>query len=785
MGSRRFASLLLVFRVFLVALVSCLQGAKAPHVTASRTLDLAASEGGDGGSKRPFAVVFSGPHGKTSDPSEVTIVFNRPMRPLELAGEESAPPARIAARGTTQAPKGSWRWLGTSALIFAPEPALPRATEYEVTVPAETKALDGSVLGTAFSFTFATQTPALARIEPREGERHLKPRATFDLRFTQPVDPREVERAAKVHVGDAKTGRNVAFKASWPKGDTKTLVRITPSQALPLASAVAITLDKSLHGMEGPLPTGEDRRVDLATYGPLEARGIECSKSTPHGRCAAHGYLSFSLTNAVPRAELRAHVKVEGAPLRWDGSSDGATAYVGLNAKLAPAKSYAVVVTAGIKDVYGQALARDVRIPFDTDDEWPSLEVGVAGSVFEAAARPREVPIAAMNLASYELVTASLDEAALVEATAEPPPRWDALKRMRGAKLESVQSAGAANTNVVKMVRLDAMLTKGRGAALVAVRHEPRGTARVDARVLAVTDLAISAKMSRFGSLVWVTHLSDGAPAAGANVSVRNGAGEVFATRADSNGIALIPADKYVPVDQDGREDRVALLIARSGDDWTWRPVRDSLSAWMYSLSSDPAGRLTPMGMLFTDRGIYKAGETIRAKGLFRVPLPRGTATPKGRDVTLQAFDSNGTKIFEQRAMLGAFGEVAADVPIPASARLGSVELRAELPSSGGSGREDGSATAVVELAAYRPAEIKVGVETDKPSYVRGEKAAFTVRGDYLFGAPMTAGKVRFTATRGSGYFVPPNSDGFVLDDGAYAWALPDSSPRAGEFQSG
>src|SRR5437879_841776 len=98
-----------VFLVLLIALVSCLQGAKAPQVTATRTLDLGGAEAsgsaGGGGSKRPFAVVFAGPHGKTVDPSEVTIVFNRPMRPLDLAGEESAPPAKIAIKGGDVAPK--------------------------------------------------------------------------------------------------------------------------------------------------------------------------------------------------------------------------------------------------------------------------------------------------------------------------------------------------------------------------------------------------------------------------------------------------------------------------------------------------------------------------------------------------------------------------------------------------------------------------------------------------------------------------------------------------------
>src|SRR4051812_34103861 len=90
--------------VSLVAIVSCLQGAKAPHVTPLRTLETD-TEGPGTLSRKGFGVVFAGPRGQTVDPSEVTIVFNRPMRPLELASDgpergpqpnESAPPATIA-----------------------------------------------------------------------------------------------------------------------------------------------------------------------------------------------------------------------------------------------------------------------------------------------------------------------------------------------------------------------------------------------------------------------------------------------------------------------------------------------------------------------------------------------------------------------------------------------------------------------------------------------------------------------------------------------------------------
>ena len=93
----------------------------------------------------------------------------------------------------------------------------------------------------------------------------------------------------------------------------------------------------------------------------------------------------------------------------------------------------------------------------------------------------------------------------------------------------------------VRAVDLDRLLggPAGRGSALLAV-NLPGGAEQTS--LLTVTDLAVSAEVSRFGSLVWVTHLSSGAPVSGASVAVRGiGKGELFTATTDSEGLAAFP----------------------------------------------------------------------------------------------------------------------------------------------------------------------------------------------------------------------------------------------------
>src|SRR5262245_10627695 len=122
--------------------LACVQGARVPQAPPRGTLALGEADGAVGQPQGSFAVVFGGPSGETVDPSEITLVFNRPMRPLDLAGDEARAPATI-----TPPVRGRWQWVGTSGLVFVPESHLPRATPFTVTVPADTRALDGTLLG--------------------------------------------------------------------------------------------------------------------------------------------------------------------------------------------------------------------------------------------------------------------------------------------------------------------------------------------------------------------------------------------------------------------------------------------------------------------------------------------------------------------------------------------------------------------------------------------------------------------------------------------------------------
>lgn len=433
----------LVVLAALFAFAACLPGARAPDVPALRTLELSGTPP-PASAPGAFAIVFVSPSGETREASEVTVVFNRPMRALETAGTEAPPPARIVVAETGAAPRGAWRWMGTSAVVFAPDPALSHATEYVVSVPAGTRALSGESLERAFEQRFSTPRPSLARVDPGEGEEHLAPSATFEARFDQPVDVREVQRAAKLTVDEAGKARAVALRVSRVRPDDDKTVKLVPATPLPLDAAVTLAFDASLRGVQGPLPMGEASSVRMHTYGPLSVREIGCSKS--HAPlCHPLGAFEATLSNRVAYADFKSHVHVTqdahafggawpSVPIRWPAlaADESKSEWFGIGARIKPGSAYRVTITAGLRDEYGQTLARDVVVPLQTDDLDPSVLMGMSGTVIEAApaARAHVVPITSVNVAAYSLLTGALDERGVADVIAGGAREWESSREL-------------------------------------------------------------------------------------------------------------------------------------------------------------------------------------------------------------------------------------------------------------------------------------------------------------------------------------------------------------------
>jgi uncharacterized protein YfaS (alpha-2-macroglobulin family) len=801
-----------------LALVSCLR--HSPDVKPSATLSPATASGGqepDGA----FAIAFAGPKGLVQDRAEpaITVLFNRAMRTLETPDDAGLPALRVETREGARVP-GSLRWLGTHGLLFLPDEPLPGATSFAVTVPAGVRSLAGDAIGLAYRFELSTEPPHILHATPADDARDVRPNGVFELVFNENVDPAAVAKAAALHVGTKKVAVHGTRPQAAPDGVPMEHVAVIASdEPMAIDSAIALTIAPAFTGAEGPAPMGAPYTLRARTYGPLRLADVRCPK-VDMGRCQAHRDVTVVLSNAVDPSELRAHVRTtipRASPPAPTSSTPPPPRPVphtshALGVDPREGRRYRVTLTAGMHDVFGQVLAKDVSVEVDIEaayarpahapahapggsapapappppnDSRPTrpvldyqAEIGVRGQLLEARAAPRgaghRLPIGIVNLPTYGLAAAALQQ--------EEALRWLSNASVQdgpsggGFRWDWVSPGVPENVRSVRTLDLDALLATTAGSRVALVALAIPGTSETAARtqMLDITDLGVTAKMSRYGSLVWVTRLSTGEPVADAKVMVRKEQHEVFTGATDTSGVATISAAAYKPVSDRGAIDGSSWIFVQKDDDWVYQRMEASRASMRAGPDVDLAQRGEWQGFVFTDRGVYRPGDTMRVSAIVRRSDAAGSRVPDATDVRVDVKDAQDERVFSGHGRTDAFGEVAVDVPLPRTSHLGPAAVSLHVGRS-----EDDAFGAGVTLAAFKPSEFQVDIDPAKPAYIRGETAEFSVAGNYLYGAPMDGASFHSAASRSRTAFAPPGSNGYVTTDDAFMSEYPDVSPRS------
>jgi hypothetical protein len=135
-----------------------------------------------------------------------------------------------------------------------------------------------------------------------------------------------------------------------------------------------------------------------------------------------------------------------------------------------------------------------------------------------------------------------------------------------------------------------------------------------------------------------------------------------------------------------------------------------------------------------TDKPIYQPGQVLHIRTLV---LGRDNHAVPDRKLTFTIEDDDGNVEFEQAVKTSAFGIAQADWEIPEKARLGPYNIKAQY------GDGDQWARSTVRVGRYELPQFAVHPETDKSYYLPGQSPRVEVTANYLFGKPVTRGKVR------------------------------------------
>jgi uncharacterized protein YfaS (alpha-2-macroglobulin family) len=635
------------------------------------------------------------------------------------------------------------------------------------------------------------------------------PSQPFDLRFNLPVEAEGVSRHCQIRPEGENDGVDLE-----PTGDeqTGTVIQVTPAEPLTQGNAYQLVCE-DLQAQGGNEPMAGTSPTPLRVYPALAIEQLGPATTQD----VSPDELQLVVTTTTPVApkeiekQLRISPRVPGFSRGWVSRTPTRFERV---VTLDASTDYTITVRPHLVDEFGQRLGRAQRVSFRTSDATPRLymETGIYAIEAESAG----YPLWSRNVQEFEVECAQVPPRRvpqLLTTTMDYDP-WYSDSRDDGIDWTELGLRPATT-----QVRVDRVLNRwqlhdlnlaercggrGSGLYLVEIRSaevaEARGSERwwrYPYRLLGnVTNLGLLLKAGPSSGLVWVAQISDGAPVAGAAVTVYDPRGRsVHRGTTDRNGLLRLPGSSELlrqrgrgdsqDYDDEGwydidhyRQQRLIVVAEKSGDvaavDGNWA---NGIQLWNFGVRPDTrtGGRRAVRGFILSDRGIYRPGETVHFKGFVRELAPgQSPQVPSANQLMVHLEDPTGTQISRRRVDLTAFGGFSFDQRLPAHAALGDYRVRATI--------DDHTFRERFTVQEFRPVPFEIRSMSDETAQPEpGSAVTLHFNATYLFGSPVTDASVGWSLHRRRRFLRFDDYPSFDFEEGSHGsfWGWHDEEASA------
>lgn len=154
---------------------------------------------------------------------------------------------------------------------------------------------------------------------------------------------------------------------------------------------------------------------------------------------------------------------------------------------------------------------------------------------------------------------------------------------------------------------------------------------------------------------------------------------------------------------------------------------------------------------IFTDRPLYKPGDTVYFKAILRddddarYTIPAGSALVKiYNGYYYEGSTSNPSPEYETSIAVSEDGTVSGEYQIPQDAKVGERNLYVSLPGYS-QGNYYSPASVSFDVQFFRKPEYSIDITTSRKELIAGDKAYFTIKGKYFSGQPLLNQKIKYT----------------------------------------
>lgn len=718
-----------------------------------------------------FFIVTFEPEGKLPEavkyPS-VYVQFSKPVVPLTALGTPSDESPYMSIEPPIE---GVYRWFGTSLLSFeASEASIPQK-EYHVNIADDVKSVDGDLLSGEKSFSFKTEALRLLSIMPGYGaiaegrwvdteDVPIKDATDILLTFSWDVNPAVVAKYISVTADDAPLAFDVAKEG-------EKMLRLTLTENPPENTHVLVKLKVGARSEEDYLGTEKEQSKSFHTITPFELNYIDTDTQS-YSKYTNPVYLNFSHQlsdqnieeiingiSTVPEMPITAdNVEIRGREL----------AIYGLPVEFG--QTYSLEIPGIAQDIYSRNLPTaepilvEVEVPparsyaYFKDSGFKMLEAEFAPKlVFE------HQNILAESYYSVRGIDNDDVEPSHISLNPDSIPQ-----NVRYSELIDLAPFLQKNENglLTGSVFFDAYMNYRSRSW----RGEYNEYTRENELTLQVTDLGLTVRYGYNKVLVLVTSLSTGEPVVGADVEVfsanyyqynsqaiiNRDYDIAFTAKTNSDGLAVITLDdgEYLAEFDD---DYLYVRATKGGDSAVFRPTGNYMRGGGASLDPDKAENTSMETFMFTDRGLYKPGETMTFRGIDR-NLQLGNYTPYEGDyeITIQKSSYRSQALEKIEGISSASGGFFGEWKIPEKTEPGQYSITYSRSLPNGYRRSE---TQYFSVQFFERLRFEASVAIPNLTYISGDRLEASLQASYLGGGSLAESRYNFSWYRKPAYFRP------------------------------
>ena len=614
---------------------------------------------------------------------------------------------------------GVWKWTRPPA---PPPAALPVAGPVDISQPAAVRPLLSLTQVEQINLTAAREV-TLRLVFSAPPDRLALPSL---LRLSEEDDPELTYEL----VGQA--GSNVVLiKTEMVNHDTFNLRLAAGLASLDHAFApggeqsttVAVRTDFQFLRMEAESPAFESCELRILFNARAEANGLA------------------ALVEVDPPVAFNAEVLDS-----WRGNG------VRLTGDFKPGAVYTVTLSPGLTAENGSVLARDIARTVQFPNRPSSLSFATTGRYLSPRGNLR-VPVSAVNLESFEISLQPVFANNLVQLAHRDAQSYayygGLIERLAGTAVTRTNTiVSAPNQEARVQVNLrDFAGPEPRGVYWMAMGSEKGGS---DERLIVITDLGLAARVAPGGVLVWVNSLREARPVRAAEVVLYGDNNQEIARGiTDASGLVLLPR---------GDDDEPFVVTAQKDADLTYLDLSRTRVGQGEELGGAAyLGQGEVEAAVFTERGVYRPGETVFLQALVR---DRQMNAPTPFPALFRVRKPDGRIFKDLPVTLDALGSAQTNVVLPAYLPTGRYTLELALP-----GTFTVLGETVVALEDFVPPQIRVDLEAPPQRLAAGTALSFRVKSAHLFGRAASGLKANGFVTIKPAPFAPAAWKGWTFGD--------------------